>query len=822
MTRSRRSRSPRGGEGGEGFWDRLRAPKTWWVCLALLALPITIHSTHLVPGLPLMAGGVLSMLAAIATFRGAGNARAFHPGQPLFFLYLVWCAVSGLQSLDAYLSERAVASLCAAGAFVLVARSCIVSGREWRRCAHLFVLLATMISLAAWPEAFREAADYGRFRYVSGVFENRDLFSVIPMFGLTVACALLKERSKALWRLLLVEGVVLAATLVATGCRAAFLGVAVGSVVFAALLVARKNSRRDQLLLAGAGMSVLFGLVLLTQFELMGLERILRSLNTDIISQETQRLQLLRDGPKGALLYPVFGCGPAAFGMAYQKVRQPGFNDHFDLAHNDFIETAVETGIVGALLWLALWVSACHRLTQCYRDRSRSFEACGMAMALVATAVFSCFNFIVSKLPTLWWEVALFSLIWALPPREPAAVRRYQAVGMGVVALILGGWTAVFGVRALVSEGFRAQALVQIEALDLDQAATMMESSVRWMPERTLTRQQAAENYRKLAAFTEDKDYIDRALLQLEAGLEHSPENLAVYLQLADILARAGRPGEATPWLERAKAVAPGSALVAQRQAAVAMQEGDFARAVALLESPGNDRRRKMTLAQLLVAAEIKEPGSTARYALGLSGRSAEDFSVVLDEGVALAQERKLWEPAASLLGLKVRLVPEDLCAKVDLAAAKGQLSGESAEYSALDLLVSQAQTSTADHSYCEDRLLVRWAALGISAGKAGRVRDRLAMHVEEHPGDTLVRAELAKLYLKEERGADAISVLREGLASNPDAVELNQALAEVYESLGSRELALNYYRTTLRLEPQNRTAASRLRLLKAGKKATK
>lgn len=825
MTRSRRTRQERGTEPPLGLaigemLDRLRAPTLWWVCLALLALPITIHSTHLVPGLPLMAAGVFSVAMAILTLRSQGDGRAAHPGQPLFFLYLVWCAASGLQSLDIYLSERAVAALCGAGVFVLALRLCIANGREWRRCAHLFVMLAAMISLAAWPEAFRESANYGRFRYVSGVFENRDLFSVVPMLGLTVGCALLKERSRWLWRLLILECAVLGATVVATGCRAAFLGVAVGAVVFSGLLVARKRSRKDPLLLAGAGMVVLFGLVLMSQFQLLGLERVLRSLSTDIVSQESQRLELLRDAPKGVLLHPVLGCGPAAFGMAYQKVRPPGFNDHFDLAHNDFIETAVETGLVGFFLWMAVWASACHRLVECYRDRSRSFEACGLAMALAATAVFSCFNFIVSKLPTLWWEVALLSLIWSLPPREAAAPQRYQAVGMSLVALLLGGWTLTFGARTLVGEGFRAQAVQQTAALDLEKAAEWMEASVRWVPERTMTRQQAAENYRKLTAFSGNQELIEKALAQLEAGLAYSPENLAVYLQLADILATTGRPREAAEWLKRAKAVAPGSALVAQRQAAVAMQEGDFAAAASFLEAPWSYGRRKVTLAELLLAAEIKHPGSTARYALELTGPAADDLKPIIEESVNLARTRELWEPATALLWLTVRLGPEDLCAKVDLAEAKGQLSGEKAEYLALDGLVSEP--STAEHSHCEDRLLVRWATLALAAGQTGRVRDRLLLHLEEHPADTAVRTELAKVYLREGREADAVSVLREGLAGHPEAVELNQAIAEVYEQLGSRELALSYYRTTLRLDPQNKAAASRLRYLKAGKRRTK
>lgn len=793
--------------------DLYRAPGWWWVCILLLAIPIAIHNTHLTPGLPLIAGGIAAVALALARWRLAGSGRAYHWGQDVFLLYLFWLVVCTLDTLDVFLSQRALASYAGSAVFVLALRGCIRDGRDWRRCAHLYVALACLISLAAWPEAIWQAVESGRFRYVSGVFVNRDLFSVIPLLGLAVASALLKETSVFLWRALVGQMVVLAATVIATGCRGAILGLALGAACCVFMLLQRRRSSGEVAAMWGALLVTVFGLVLLGRLQLPGLQRIVRSFTTDIVKQESQRLALWQDGSKGIFLNPITGSGPATFGMVYQRVRAPGFEDHFDLAHNDFVETAVETGIVGLALWLAVWFSAALRIRDCYRDRSRSFEACGMAMAVLAAAIFSIFNFIISKLPTLWWEMAMLGLVWSLPPkvesREPPASRCVGAV----LIFLLGAWTVVFGVRCLVSEGYRAQASRSIELLDLEAAAALMETATRWQPERTLVRQQAAENYRKLALFTGSATYLDKARSHLEGSLASSPENLAVYLQLADLEATNHHPDRALTWLDKASGIAAGSALVVQRRAALAVQAGDFAAAVRILEAPWTSRRRSSILAELMVAAEVSRPGSLERHSEALR-QAPEDFPEILAQAVRRAQERKMWQPALGLLALQAKLRPDDFCVGLQRAAALGALTGEAAEYAALSELVTNVPPP--GQPPCLDQLLVRWSILARKAGALEVADKRLALHLEGNPSDTLVRAELARLLLQKGSVADAISLARVGLANNSEAVQLNMALAEIYESIGSKQLAVSYYQEVRRIDPANREAVARLRALKS------
>lgn len=51
---------------------------------------------------------------------------------------------------------------------------------------------------------------------------------------------------------------------------------------------------------------------------------------------------------------PLFGSGPGTFSVLYRNLRSPGA-EMARLAHNDYLEQASDSGLLGALLYLSLW-----------------------------------------------------------------------------------------------------------------------------------------------------------------------------------------------------------------------------------------------------------------------------------------------------------------------------------------------------------------------------------------------------------------------------------------------------------------------------------
>jgi len=54
---------------------------------------------------------------------------------------------------------------------------------------------------------------------------------------------------------------------------------------------------------------------------------------------------------------PIFGVGPGNYAAVYPEVRMPMWHDPLGHAHNIYLNVMAETGIVGLVIYLALWIS---------------------------------------------------------------------------------------------------------------------------------------------------------------------------------------------------------------------------------------------------------------------------------------------------------------------------------------------------------------------------------------------------------------------------------------------------------------------------------
>jgi O-antigen ligase len=119
---------------------------------------------------------------------------------------------------------------------------------------------------------------------------------------------------------------------------------------------------------------------------------------------------------------PLFGFGGGSFYTAFPRFKGPhplGFYDH---AHNDFVEIAADTGLVGLALLLGVAVMAFWRAVQALGDHSPPLArgmAAALVMAILSTAIHSAVDFNLQIPANALTVTVVLALAWCLPqPRR--------------------------------------------------------------------------------------------------------------------------------------------------------------------------------------------------------------------------------------------------------------------------------------------------------------------------------------------------------------------------------------------------------------------
>lgn len=116
---------------------------------------------------------------------------------------------------------------------------------------------------------------------------------------------------------------------------------------------------------------------------------------------------------------PLLGNGPGAFKKVYSRVRPAGA-EMAQLAHNDYLQQAVDSGIVGFLAYLGFVGGS---LVYLYRSR-RSLPGPFAYAALIGVAAWflhGCMEFGLYIPATAWLAFAVLGWLLALPPSRNAA-----------------------------------------------------------------------------------------------------------------------------------------------------------------------------------------------------------------------------------------------------------------------------------------------------------------------------------------------------------------------------------------------------------------
>lgn len=337
---------------------------------------------------------------------------------PLTVAVLVYCVVLLLATLGALNRDEALREVIKWGellALLLVAPS-MLNVRQGRWLAAALVLGATLQGFyGLYQFLFQIGPEYfailGRFMRASGSFGQPNPFGGYLGLTLPVAVSLalwawsaLLSRPRGasgtiLWALFYTAAAgVIAAGLIASWSRGAWLGAAVGVMI---VLVLR--SRTAAVLTALAVLALLVA-ILLGAFSpasvpapiaervqdlpaYFGLTDALSQPVTDANYAVLERLAHWVAAERMWARAPWLGIGPGNFNTIYPLVRLPRWDVALGHAHNIYLNVLAETGIVGLMAYTGMLATATVHVWRRFRSASRRHDGDTRWFAAVAVGV---------------------------------------------------------------------------------------------------------------------------------------------------------------------------------------------------------------------------------------------------------------------------------------------------------------------------------------------------------------------------------------------------------------------------------------------------
>lgn len=563
----------------------------------------------------------------------------------------------------------------------------------WRRLlgtlAACAAAAAALGALQAWGGAAGAHPLLGMER-VQATMGNPGYLSVFLLFGL-VACGLLARRtdSRTVRAMLAAAAGLQAAVLLLSTIRTTLIALVAAVLAGGVVLgLGRGASRRARkwggalagiALLAAAGLWAARGTAALrslpTLEELTGTSVEGKSLQTRFAAWEAAL-----DGFAGA---PLLGVGPENYRLAFDRHFPPrlyevraGTPPYFTEAHDEYLEAAAETGLVGTLALLLLWAALARRGWRAARGGLDPPDAALVAGCFTAWAVFLLAWFRTPTTFPAFLALAAFAGA-ALEGEEPwgrptvpgregaggtpgtagragaaAALVLFAAAGLHTLALArpARGLARAAQARSVAERVERHEAAVDarvpgaeeaateyagfLAGLELDAVAGATGADRRALArgfrgaaralEEQIDRDPANARHRALAAdlalsrFRLDGDsaHLERAVRAARAAVERSPPRLRYRRMLSDLLMTSGRPEEAMAALEGARGLLGGVGELHYAAAKIDAAEGRIgpaARGLERADSLGYEPERSNRPVYATVATSLLEAGDTAR-----------------------------------------------------------------------------------------------------------------------------------------------------------------------------------------------------------------
>lgn len=769
------------------------------------------------PWLALAGGGAVTVAAAGALpFLGVARKAV----SALFFLalFLAWYLLAPWigGTLDAYRTTVSQWLWVGFGGVFLATALALRSARAWRALAWGILGLANGLSLYGFW-AYRQG---GHERLLS-TFVNADSYSLYPLASIFLGLGLF-HRAGAQQRMVIhANTVAQLLALLLTGARASVVGLLVACATQAWLLFLRKARKGAHPVVETMAplLMALFLLLLSSFFLLPGSQRWERLLSGGETQGVAMRRDVLLHGARAALQHPIFGSGPGTFALRYQEVRP--LNEvpdrvYVNVAHNDYVELLVESGLPALILWGCLVLTVFDLVFRSMRRNPMAYELSGAAAAFIGILAYQLLNFAFPVFADLVLMALLLGMcacsIETAPEPPPQPRVRKLLWGFALLFGLAGLWTLQGSLRAQWGHRQATAGARALDLLDLEQAQTDYQKALQHLPGRAQWWLKLAEVQKLLAEIAPSDELANQVLASLEQAYRASPRQMEVFTAYARGLAEADKTDDALAILQ--SGVDRMSYFLALRRELVTLylKKGDiFKAAETQLGLYHRDPETLKRTASLLAAAEIATPEATEKL-LAQVPIELEALEPLIQETTRRLTSGKHFQPADRIQKVWGQLKGEDSCFWLERSTIWTQAKKPDMELKCLERAVEERNLS----STCYERALLRYVEVASAQGKAKTAEARLLAYVERGSAGSPAVATLARLQLNKGQLAACRKVIVSGLEQYPRDPHILVVRGELSLKEGFYESAREDAMDVLEIDGENREAKALLARLRS------
>lgn len=371
---------------------------------------------------------------------------------------------------------------------------------------------------------------------------------VAPLITLSIGWALTMKRRDYRITLLLLAGL-LALALMLTLSRGGILSLTAAISVLILFQLARwpRLARRRVLRpLIGLGIAAILSLGALAMVFTLGRDR---AAGTSV------RLDMVTSGVEMALENPLLGVGPGIFGREFRTYREStNAYDEYASAHNAYVNTAAETGLLGIVVSLMLGIALLRtwwRVWNAMDSPARKLRIEATVAALIGVGVHSMVDvFTVTPVVLVILLLVAYSITGHRSALDsPPPGQRWPAIGALLLVVGYGGWLAQID---------RAHLHYQFSLGESDTALNDVGTAARLDPSLRLYELQIA-NLTGRQTLDDPTADLQPAISAYERALTLEPTWDVGWINLAALEARTGNPERALQHLETASAINPRS-----------------------------------------------------------------------------------------------------------------------------------------------------------------------------------------------------------------------------------------------------------------------
>jgi O-antigen ligase len=315
----------------------------------------------------------------------------------LVLALLVWQLVCAIASPHRAISLRAYRSEWLVMTYFLISFG-IQSVEQLGRVLRLLVIAASILAIYGIVQHFT-GVDYIKHKTVHtwnntykamGLLGHHITFGVFYAWAFSISLAFLvsasqRLRSRIVWTL---PTCLCALAVLYSYSRAAWLGALASFLTVMSL----RRFRVDYLV------AVLLGvLVIAVLLEPGALQRAVGPAAGETASEgDATRVLLLKTSMRMIAAYPVFGIGPGAFRAAFENFKVAGDYSTTCHAHNDYVNFAVHTGIIGLVILITVMAIVLRGAVHVYRagvdlqSQRYLLALIGGLVAILVSGLFQC------------------------------------------------------------------------------------------------------------------------------------------------------------------------------------------------------------------------------------------------------------------------------------------------------------------------------------------------------------------------------------------------------------------------------------------------